>query len=81
MFQSMFVSCLALFFLTTSLVAEQPAWKLVNENAAFAPRDSCGEVVYKDRLWILGGWMNSFKDPPRDVWSSGNGKCWFRPHA
>lgn len=76
MFQSMLVSCLALLLLTTSLVAQQPRWTRVTEHAAFAPRDSCGEVVYKDRLWILGGWMNSYKDPPRDVWSSADGKEW-----
>ncbi len=58
--------------------ADPPAWVKVTEKAAFSPRDSCGELVYKDRLWIMGGWMDSFKDPPRDVWSSADGKEWTR---
>ena len=40
------------------------------------PRDSSGEVVFKDRLWILGGWFNSYAAPPRDIWSSPDGKDW-----
>ena len=30
----------------------------------------------QDRLWILGGWFDSFSAPPRDVWSSADGKTW-----
>jgi hypothetical protein len=33
-------------------------------------------VVFQDRLWLLGGWFNSFAEPPRDVWSSADGKTW-----
>lgn len=62
----------------TSLFAENPPWTLVTEKAAFSPRDSCGEVVYNGRMWILGGWMNSFKDPPQDVWSTKDGVTWER---
>src|SRR6185437_10618080 len=29
-----------------------------------------------DRLWILGGWFTSYEAPPRDVWSSKDGKVW-----
>lgn len=53
-----------------------PNWVEVTGKTAFTPRDSCGECVYKDRLWILGGWLDSFQDPPRDVWSSADGKEW-----
>ncbi len=56
--------------------ADPPNWVLVSDKNAFTPRDSCGELVYKDRLWLMGGWMDSFKDPPRDVWSSPDGKEW-----
>ena len=48
----------------------------VTDQAGWQPRDSQGEVVYKDRLWIFGGWFNSFEAPPRDVWSSADGKNW-----
>jgi len=59
-------------------LAGPPAWVKVTDSAGFSPRDSCGELVYKDRLWILGGWMDSFKEPPRDVWSSNDGIEWTR---
>src|ERR1041385_2841089 len=53
-----------------------PDWVRVTDNAGWQPRDSQGEVVYKDRLWIFGGWFDSFKAAPRDVWSSTDGKTW-----
>lgn len=53
-----------------------PDWVKVCEAAAWRPRDSQGEVVYRDHLWIFGGWFNSFEAPPRDVWSSSDGKDW-----
>lgn len=55
---------------------KNPNWVLETRNAEWQPRDSQGEVVYKDQLWILGGWFNSYEAPPRDVWSSGDGKKW-----
>ncbi len=33
-------------------------------------------MVFKDQLWLLGGWFDSFSAPPRDVWSSADGKTW-----
>jgi len=57
--------------------AEQaPSWVKATNQAEWQPRDSQGEVVYKDQLWIFGGWFNSFEAPPRDVWSSRDGKTW-----
>lgn len=53
-----------------------PGWVRVTEKAPWQPRDSSGEVVFKDQLWILGGWFQSFEAPPRDVWSSPDGKSW-----
>ncbi len=65
--------CLAL-----QLRAEQPApdWKLETKQAGWQPRDSQGELVLGDRLWLFGGWFNSYKAAPRDVWSSADGKSW-----
>jgi hypothetical protein len=56
--------------------AEPFSWVKVTERAGWQPRDSQGEVVFQDRLWIMGGWFQSFEAPPRDVWSSGDGKTW-----
>lgn len=53
-----------------------PNWVKVTDKAAWAPRDSSGEVVYNDRLWLFGGWFDSYAAPPRDVWSSPDGKTW-----
>jgi hypothetical protein len=53
-----------------------PDWVRVTDKAGWQPRDSQGEVVYKDRLWIFGGWFDSFQAAPRDVWSSADGKTW-----
>ena len=51
-------------------------WVKVTADAGWKPRDSSGEVVYKDQLWIFGAWFDSFEAPPRDVWSSTDGKAW-----
>lgn len=63
-------------FAWNAAVGAEPAWVRVADKAAWAPRDSCGEVVFKDRLWLLGGWFDSYAAPPRDVWSSADGKEW-----
>ncbi len=55
-----------------------PNWVRVTERAGWRPRDSSGEVVFRDRLWIMGGWFDSYSAPPRDVWSSADGKTWTR---
>lgn len=59
-----------------SLAAEGPDWVQVTDKAAWKPRDSSGEVVFHDQLWLMGGWFESFQAPPRDVWSSADGKEW-----
>jgi hypothetical protein len=53
-----------------------PDWVEETKNAGWQPRDSQGEAVYNDRLWIFGGWFNSYEAPPRDVWASKDGKDW-----
>ncbi len=70
------------FLLLTSLATRSHAqslpvrWERVTEQAGWQPRDSQGEVVFRDQMWIFGGWFNSFEAPPRDVWSSPDGKTW-----
>jgi hypothetical protein len=51
-------------------------WVKVTEKAEWQARDSSGEMVFRDQLWLLGGWFDSFAAPPRDVWSSADGKDW-----
>lgn len=67
---------LCLVIATPAFAAEPIPWVKVTDQAGWQPRDSQGEVVYKDQLWIFGGWFNSFAEPPRDVWSSADGKTW-----
>ena len=51
-------------------------WTKVTSGAEWKPRDSSGEIVFRDQLWLLGGWFDSFQSPPRDVWSSSDGREW-----
>jgi hypothetical protein len=55
---------------------EAPDWTKVTEKADWKPRDSSGEAVFQNQLWLLGGWHDSYHEPPRDVWSSADGKAW-----
>ncbi|HIJ72747.1 MAG TPA: hypothetical protein HPP83_01480 [Candidatus Hydrogenedentes bacterium] len=56
-------------------------WTNVTRNAAFPPRDGAGALVFKDRMWLIGGWNPGDKAYyPRtctnDVWSSSDGTEW-----
>lgn len=53
-----------------------PDWRRETEAAGWQPRDSQGELVYRDKMWIFGGWFNSTSAPPRDVWASSDGRNW-----
>lgn len=53
-------------------------WVKETGQAEWRARDSQGELVYRNRLWIFGGWYDSFSAPPRDVWSSADGRKWER---
>jgi hypothetical protein len=60
-------------------------WTLVTERAEFPPRDGAGALVYKDAMWLIGGW-----NPPdkvtnpniagtnNEVWRSEDGKAWTK---
>ncbi len=64
--------------MAVSVFAEEKKfnWVKVTEKAGWQARDSQGELVFKDQLWIFGGWFSSYAAPPRDVWSSTDGKVW-----
>jgi hypothetical protein len=55
-----------------------PDWVKVTDNAGWQARDSAGEFVYKDQMWILGGWFDPKQPNPRDVWKSSDGRNWSR---
>jgi hypothetical protein len=57
-------------------------WISVQPRAAFAARDGAGAVVFRDRMWLLGGWNPGDKQHfPRicnnEVWSSADGVAWL----
>lgn len=66
---------LLLVLISLSSSAAETDWVL-EAGAGWQARDSQAEWVFKDQLWIGGGWFQSFEDPPRDVWSSSDGKGW-----
>lgn len=72
------VTVLSIVFLGTSAFAEgkAPNWVRVTEEAGWQARDSSGEVVFRDRMWLCGGWFSSHLPAPRDVWSSSDGQNW-----
>ena len=56
-------------------------WVNVTTTAAYAPRDGAGALVFKDRMWLLGGWNPYDKVHfPRicnnEVWGSEDGAQW-----
>ena len=54
-------------------------WSRITESAPWPPRDSPGAVVFRERIWLLGGWqMLGPGDFPRlnDVWHSADGVTW-----
>lgn len=62
-------------------------WIKITEMADFAPRDGAGALVFKNKMWLLGGWNPSDKVHfPKicnsEVWSSIDGEKWnLETHA
>ena len=59
----------------------QYRWTKVTDCAEFAPRDGAGALVFKGRMWFLGGWNPGDKKHfPKvcnsEVWSSADGASW-----
>lgn len=59
-------------------MSKNPSWELVTPQAPWQARDSTGECVYDNHLWILGGWFTPQTPNPRDVWKSPDGRNWTR---
>ena len=53
-------------------------WEQVTEHAPWAPRIWFSAVVYRDRMWVLGGWSNNPSKNWGDVWYSQDGKDWTK---
>ncbi len=68
--------CLVALVLATTVESAELEWVEVTAKAPWQPRDSQGEVVFHDQIWIFGGWFDSFQPAPRDVWSSPDGEHW-----
>jgi len=56
-------------------------WIKITEKADFAPRDGAGALVFKNKMWLLGGWNPTDKVHfPRicnsEIWSSKDGREW-----
>lgn len=51
-------------------------WQCVTREAGWQPRDSQGEFVHDNQLWVLGGWFDPQLPNPRDVWKSADGVNW-----
>ena len=77
---------LTLLLLGSLAQADEYKWTKVTLKAQFAPRDGAGALVFRNRLWLIGGWNPGDKTFfPRicnnEVWSSANGKSWTKVKA
>lgn len=66
------------FLLPGMTRAQTPGWEKLADSVSWQPRDSQGQVVFRDAMWLFGGWFRSDQAPPRDVWRSENGTDWKR---
>lgn len=53
-----------------------PDWQCLSHEAPWQGRDSQGSAVFRDELWILGGWFTPKTPNARDVWHSADGIHW-----
>jgi len=72
---------MCLFAAETRMEMSQYRWVKITDHAAFAPRDGAGALVFKRKMWLLGGWNPSDKIHfPKicnsEVWSSKDGINW-----
>lgn len=56
-------------------------WERVIDRAAFAPRDGAGALVFREQMWLLGGWnpgdrVHFPRTCNNEVWSSQDGRKW-----
>jgi hypothetical protein len=54
-------------------------WQKVSYQVPWKPRQWPGLVVFRNKLWVIGGGIgygSNHPEFPNDVWSSSNGKTW-----
>lgn len=55
-------------------------WHIATKKAAFEPRDGHTALVYKNKMWVIGGFggtYDDFKKTYNDVYYSTNGVDWY----
>jgi hypothetical protein len=52
-----------------------PEWVRVREDSPWPPRDSAGELVFGNRMWLFGGYTPKVVN---DIWASDDGAKWVR---
>jgi hypothetical protein len=52
-----------------------PTWVRVKDSNPWIPRDSAGELVFNNRMWLFGGYTPGLVS---DVWNSPNGLDWTK---
>ncbi|MGH2647707.1 MAG: Kelch repeat-containing protein [Ginsengibacter sp.] len=69
-----------IIFMKVSVIAQvkKIEWVEETKKAAWQGRDSQGEFVYDNHLWILGGWDTPETPNFLDAWKSPDGKSWTR---
>jgi hypothetical protein len=74
------LSLLCVFLLiSTKIYSQDYEWMQAFEKAPWCPRDSGGEVVFDNKMWILGGWTidaNQKFQRLNDIWRSSDGVSW-----
>ena len=61
---------------TASILADTASWARATSDAGWEARNSHSSVVFKDKIWVLGG--SSSGSNTSDVWYSSNGINWAR---
>ena len=58
--------------------ADGLVWKQVTDAAAWNPQDGAGALVFKNRMWLVGGWNPRIYPMHcnNEVWSSKDGATW-----
>jgi len=52
-------------------------WKLVTDKADWGKRRAQASVVFKDKIWIIGGWEKESWEHKNDAWYSEDGLNWL----
>lgn len=53
-------------------------WQQETDSAPWHSRLWFSTAVYRDQIWVLGGWSNNPSKNWDDVWYSSNGRTWTR---